>query len=380
MRCLLTVRCSRRRVALLLSSAISEPDNPLNLFDYERLAAERLPQLAYDYFASGAHDELTLHANREAFERIALLPRVLVDVGERETSVELLGRRHALPLLVAPMAFAKLAHPSGEAAIARAAGEAGVTVTLSTLATTSIEEVAAAASAPLWFQLYVFRDRAVTRSLVERAEAAGYEALVLTVDAPVLGRRERDARNRFVLPDGLFAENLVSEEQRSLPAGEGSGLEVFFNSQLDASLTWADVDWLRSITRLPVLVMGVLRADDAKLAVEHGAAGVIVSNHGGRQLDTAIASIDALPAVAEAVDGRAAVLVDGGVRRGTDIVKALARGADAVLVGRPLLWGLAVDGEAGAAEVLRILREEFELAMALCGCTSVDAIDGSLLA
>ena len=321
-----------------------------------------------------------MHANREAFERIALLPRVLVDVGERETSVELLGRRHALPLLVAPMAFAKLAHPSGEAAIARAAGEAGVTVTLSTLATTSIEEVAAAASAPLWFQLYVFRDRAVTRSLVERAEAAGYEALVLTVDAPVLGRRERDARNRFVLPDGLFAENLVSEEQRSLPAGEGSGLEAFFNSQLDASLTWADVDWLRSITRLPVLVKGVLRADDAKLAVEHGAAGVIVSNHGGRQLDTALAAIDALPAVAAAVDGRVALLMDGGVRRGTDILKALARGADAVLVGRPLLWGLAVDGEAGAAAVLRILREEFELAMALCGCASVDAIDGTLLA
>jgi 4-hydroxymandelate oxidase len=352
----------------------------LNLFDYERLAVERLPQLAYDYFASGAHDELTLRANREAFERIALLPRVLVDVSERDSSVELFGRRHPLPLVIAPMAFAKMADPAGEAAIARAAGEAGVAMTLSTLATTSIEDVATAASGALWYQLYVFRDREVTRSLVERAEAAGYEALVLTVDAPVLGRRERDARNRFVLPEGLFAENLVSEEQRSLPSGEGSGLEVFFNSQLDASLTWADVDWLRSITRLPVLVKGVLRADDAKLAVEHSAAGVIVSNHGGRQLDTAVASIDALPAVAKAVDGRAAVLVDGGVRRGTDILKALARGADAVLVGRPLLWGLAVDGEAGAAEVLRILREEFELAMALCGCTSVDAIDASLLA
>ncbi len=255
---------------------------PLNLFDYEQLAAERLPQMTYDYFASGAHDELTLRENRAAFERIALRPRVLVDVSERDTSTELLGRRHPLPLLVAPMAFAKLAHPDGELAIGRAAGDAGVTMTLSTLATATLEDVAGAAAAPLWFQLYVFRDRGVTRSLVERAETAGYEALVVTVDAPLAGRRERDARNRFVLPEGLFAENLVSDEQRRLPVGADSGLALYVASLFDQSLTWADIEWLRSITRLPVLVKGLLRGGDAALAVEHGAAGVIVSNHGGR--------------------------------------------------------------------------------------------------
>lgn len=352
---------------------------PLNLFDYEQLAAERLPQMTYDYFASGAHDELTLRENRAAFERIALRPRVLVDVSERDTSTELLGRRHPLPLLVAPMAFAKLAHPDGELAIARAAGDAGVTMTLSTLATATLEDVAGAAAAPLWFQLYVFRDRGVTRSLVERAETAGYEALVVTVDAPLAGRRERDARNRFVLPEGLFAENLVSDEQRRLPAGADSGLALYVASLFDQSLTWADIEWLRSITRLPVLVKGLLRGGDAALAVEHGAAGVIVSNHGGRQLDTAVAAIDALPEVVAAVDGRAEVLVDGGVRRGTDILKAVALGARAVLAGRPLLWGLAVDGEQGARRVLETLRREFDLAMALCGCPTVEAIDAELL-
>ena len=358
---------------------MSGDGEPLSLFDYERLAAERLPPTTYDYFAGGANDELTLRENRAAFERIQLRPRVLVDVGERDSSTEVLGRRRPLPLLVAPMAFAKLAHPEGELAIARAAGAAGITMTLSTLATATLEDVAGAAAAPLWFQLYVFRDRGVTRSLVERAEASGYEALVLTVDAPLAGRREQDVRNRFALPEGLFAENLVSDELRSLPAGADSGLALYIASLLDQSLTWADVEWLRSITRLPLLVKGILRGDDAALAVEHGAAGVIVSNHGGRQLDTAVAAIDALPEVAATVDGRAELLMDGGVRRGTDILKAIALGARAVLLGRPLLWGLAVDGEAGATRVLKILREEFELAMALCGCPTVEAIDTDLL-
>ena len=352
---------------------------PLNLFDYERLAAERLQQMAYDYFASGAHDELTLRENRAAFERIQLRPRVLVDVSERDSSTRLLGRRHEAPLLVAPTAFAKMAHPDGELAIARAAGAAGVTMTLSTLATATLEDVAAAASAPLWFQLYVFRDRDVTRSLVERAEAAGYEALVVTVDAPLLGRRERDARNRFVLPEGLVAENLMGDELRNLPAGSDSGLALYFASLFDQSLTWTDLEWLRSITRLPLLVKGVLRGDDAALAVEHGASGVIVSNHGGRQLDTAVPAIEALPEVVAAVDGRVEVLMDGGVRRGTDILKAIARGAGAVLVGRPLLWGLAVNGEQGARHVLETLRREFDLAMALSGCPAVEHIDAELL-
>ena len=351
----------------------------LNLSEYERLAAERLPAMTYDYFAGGANDELTLRENRAAFERIRLRPHVLVDVSERDSSTEVLGRRHPLPLLVAPMAFARLAHPEGELAIARAASAAGMTMTLSTLATATLEDVAAAAGAPLWFQLYVFRDRGITRSLAERAEAAGYEALVVTVDAPLAGQRERDVRNRFALPEGLFAENLASDESRSLPAGADTGLAGYIASQFEQSLTWADIEWLRSITRLPLLVKGILRGDDAALAVEHGAAGVIVSNHGGRQLDTAVATIDALPEVSAAIDGRAEVLMDGGVRRGTDILKAIALGARAVLLGRPLLWGLAVDGEAGALQVLNTLSREFDLAMALCGCASVEAIDEGLL-
>lgn len=355
--------------------------DPINLFDYEALARERLDTMVYDYYASGAHDEVSLRANREAYDRIALAPRVLAGAGERDASTKLLGERHSLPLLVAPMAFARMAHDDGELAIARAAGAAGVTMTLSTLSNTSIEDVAAAATGPLWFQLYIYRDREATRALVERAEAAGYRALVVTVDAPLLGRRERDARNRFHLPAGLIAANVLGDGMSEIDERDaGSSLNSYFAELLDPSLTWDDIEWLRGITELPVLVKGVLRADDAVRAVDHGAAGLIVSNHGGRQLDTSIATIDALPAIAEAVAGRIEVLVDGGVRRGTDIAKALALGARAVLVGRPVMWGLAAGGERGAAHVLSMLREEFDLAMALLGCSSVEEITPDLIA
>ncbi len=357
----------------------SEPP-PVSIAEYGRLAAARLPVMTYDYFASGADDEVTLRRNREAFERLALRPRVLRGVGVPDTSVEVFGRRHPLPLIVAPTAFARLAHPDGEIAVARACAAAGVTQTLSTLSTYSLEAVVEAGGGPRWFQVYVFRDRALTRSLVERAEAAGYESLVLTVDAPVLGSRERDVRNRFVLPEGMYPANLVPEEgQEVRPAGEESGLARYFTSRIDPALTWDDVDWLRSVSRLPVLVKGVVRGDDARLAVSHGAAGIIVSNHGGRQLDSAPATIDVLREVVEAVAGRVPVLLDGGVRRGTDIVKAVALGAAAVLIGRPVLWGLAVDGEAGVARVLALLHEEFARAMALCGCGSVAGIGADLV-
>ncbi|TAJ19487.1 MAG: alpha-hydroxy-acid oxidizing protein, partial [Dehalococcoidia bacterium] len=308
--------------------------------------------------------------NREAYERIAVRPHALVDVSARDLSTTILGRRHDWPIVIAPTAFQRLAHPDGEAAVARAAAAEGVTMTLSTLASTSIEDVAAAApGSPRWYQLYVFRDRALTRSLIDRAEAAGYEAIVLTVDAPLLGRRERDARNRFTLPEGITAANLAGARSQIASDGPESGLLQFFAAQMDPTLTWADLDWLCSATRLPVLVKGVLRGDDAAHAIDAGARGVIVSNHGGRQLDGAIASIDALPEVVEAVAGRASVLVDGGVRRGTDILKALALGADGVLIGRPVLWGL-VDGEPGVRHVLQLLRAEFDLAMALAGRAS----------
>ncbi|MCC6238592.1 MAG: alpha-hydroxy-acid oxidizing protein [Dehalococcoidia bacterium] len=353
---------------------------PLNLFEYEQRATDQLAAFAYDYYASGAHDEITVAENRQAFERIRLRPHVMRDVSARDLSTRVLGRAHALPIVAAPMAFQRLAHPQGELALARATSGLGVTMTLSTLATTALEEVAAAAEVPGWFQLYVYRDRALTRDLVARAEASGFEALVLTVDAPLLGRRERDARNAFALPPGLVAANLPSEGLRHLEGAPGeSGLFRYFASLMDAGLTWDDVAWLRSITTLPVVVKGVLRGDDAALAVEAGAAGIVVSNHGGRQLDTAVATIDALAEVVEAVDGRADVLLDGGVRRGTDVVKAVALGARAVMLGRPLLWGLAVDGEAGARHVLELLVAELDLALALCGARRLEDLSADLL-
>lgn len=354
--------------------------DPINVFDFERAARERLDGMAYDYYASGARDELTLADNRAAFDRLRLRYRVLRGIGARDTSVELFGRTLSAPILAAPTAFQRLAHPEGEVATARACSAAGTAMMLSTLSTRRIEEVASAGEGPVWFQLYVYRDRDVTEGLVRRAEAAGCEALVLTVDAPVLGVRERDVRNRFHLPEGVALENLTADGMRSVPPGAAdSGLAAYVGELLDPTLGWDDVAWLRSVTSLPLLVKGVVHPEDASLAVEHGVDGLVVSNHGGRQLDTSLATIDALPDVVEAVAGRIPVLLDGGVRRGTDVVKALALGATAVAVGRPVLWGLAVGGEAGAARVLGMLREELDVALALCGCTRPGQLSGDLV-
>jgi len=321
-----------------------------------------------------------LRRNREAFDDLALWYRVLRGGARPDLSTEILGATHDWPVLIAPTAFACLAHPEGERAIARAARAADVTQVLSTLSTCTLEVVAAAApGGRKWFQLYVFRDRELTAELVRRAEAAHYEALVVTVDAPVLGRRERDARNRFALPDGLVAANIASHLPRIAPDGAGSGLAWFFATQIDPTLTWADIDWLASLTSLPVIVKGVVRGDDAQLAVEHGCAGVVVSNHGGRQLDTSVSTVEALPEVVAAVEGRCAVLMDGGVRRGTDIVKAVALGADAVLLGRPVLWALASDGQAGVEHMLGLLRAELEHAMLLCGASRLSELTPDLV-
>lgn len=305
---------------------------------------------------------------------------MLRDISSRSCSTTVLGQEISTPIMVAPMAFQRLAHPDGELATARAATAVGTIMLVSTLATSSIEEVASVADGNLWFQLYVYKDRAVTRSLVERAEAAGYKALVFTVDSPILGRRERDVRNGFHLPDGFHASNLVPAGIDVLPGQIGdSGLAHYIASLYDQSLSWQDVEWLHSITKLPVLVKGILRADDAKLAVKYGAAGIIVSNHGGRQLDTGPATIDVLARVADAVAGSAEIFVDGGIRRGTDVLKAIALGARAVLLGRPVLWGLAAEGECGVRKVLEMLREEFDLAMALSGCSNLQEISRDLL-
>lgn len=285
-----------------------------------------------------------------------------------------------MPILVAPTAFHRLAHPEGEVATVRAAGQANTIMIFSTLSNSSFEEVMPEATGPVWFQLYVYKDREATLSLVQRAESHGCTAIALTVDAQVWGRRERDIKNRFRLPKGLSIRNLMPAGRGQFPKEKGeSGLAAYVAWQFDPTLSWKDVDWLCAKSKLPVLLKGVLHPDDARLAVDHGAAGVIVSNHGARQLDTVPATIDALPAVAEAVDGKIEVLVDGGIRRGTDVFKAIALGAKAVGVGRPILWGLAVDGQAGAKRVLDLLRKDFQLTMKLCGCTSVQKIKQDLI-
>ncbi len=332
---------------------------PLNVWDYEKLAAERLDPGAYGYFAGGANDELTLRDNVDAYRRWQLRPRVLVDVADPSTATSVLGQEVALPVLVAPVAFQRVAHPDGEVGMARAAAAAGTVMCLSTLATSTLQEVAET-GAQRWFQLYVPKDEGLTAELISQATANGFGALVLTIDTPVLGRRERDQRTGFTIPPELTVAAL----------GRGDVTPQTALHAMSASTTWADVERFASAARLPVVLKGVLTAEDARLACEHGAAAIVVSNHGGRQLDGVGATIDALPEVVEAVDGRIEVLVDGGIRRGTDVVKAVALGARAVLAGRAPLWGLVIDGEAGATRILELLRAEIELALQLVGCCS----------
>jgi 4-hydroxymandelate oxidase len=354
---------------------------PLNVSEYEGLAEGRLDHKAWDYFHGGSDDEVTLRANRAAFARIQLRPRVLVDVSHCDLSTTVLGIPVSMPILIAPMGYQCLATPEGECATARAAGAAETLMVASTMATRTLEETAAVATGPLWFQLYVYKDRSISEQLVRRAEEAGYRALVLTVDLPRIGRRERDIRNGFGLPPHLHTANFVTHGSHEMPETEPgtSGLATHAAANFDESLTWEAVAWLKGVTRLPVLLKGILTAEDAALAVQHGADGLIVSNHGGRQLDSVPASIDALPAVADAVAGRVEVYLDSGIRRGTDVLKALALGARAVLVGRPVLWGLAVAGAEGARDVLELLRAELELALALAGRPTLASIDRSVV-
>lgn len=350
---------------------------PADVPDYMKLAEQRMSPMAWDYISGGAADELTMRWNREAYDRIRLRPRVLVDVSRIDLRVTLLGREMPFPMLLAPTAYHQLAHPDGEIGTARGAGATGATMVMSTSATKSIEEVAAVAKSPLWFQLYVQRDREASRDLIRRAEAVGCEALVITVDSPVLGPRYRETRSKFTLPAGMERANLRGT--KTATGGQRPAENTIYTALLDPSLTWKEIEWLRGQTRLPVVLKGILNPDDALRAAELGAAAVIVSNHGGRNLDTAPATIDALPEVAAKVGGRVPLLVDGGIRRGTDILKAIANGASAVLIGRAYLYGLAVGGGDGVARVVGILRRELEMAMALTGRTSIAAIDRTVL-
>ncbi len=357
--------------------------DPVNLREYEQRAAEVLAPMVDAYYAGGANDEVTLAEAPRAWERLRLVPRMLVDVSALDLATTILGTRVAMPVMTAPCALNRMAHADGESGVARAAQAVGIIQVLSTMASESLEAVAAASPGPKWFQLYCYKERELTLDLVRRADDAGYAALCLTVDVPYLGRREREVRAGFHAPPGIEIANLVryGGAGGGLSAGAGaSGLASYVAARWDPALAWDSIAWLRSVTSMPIVLKGILAAADAARAVEHGAHGVIVSTHGGRQLDTVISSADALCPIVDAVAGRAEVYVDGGIRRGTDVLKALAMGARAVLIGRPYLWGLAVGGEAGAQRVLELLRDELALSMALAGRPTVASIGRDLLA
>jgi isopentenyl diphosphate isomerase/L-lactate dehydrogenase-like FMN-dependent dehydrogenase len=338
---------------------------PLTLAEIEGRARAVLDPATYAFFAGGAGDERALAANRSAFERRVLRPRVLVDVSAATTRTTVLGKDVSVPVLVAPVAFQTLLHEEGELATARAARRSETVMCVSAISEAAPAEVAAAApGARLWLQVYCFRDRDLTAGLVRQAVDAGFEAIVLTVDGPVLGRRERALRAGFRFPERFLVRGTAGAAGRRKAASAAELAQL-----IDASLTWHDLEWL-SAAGLPLVLKGILTAEDARLACEHGAAAIIVSNHGGRQLDAAPAAVDVLPEVVAAVDGEVEVLVDGGVRRGTDVLVALALGAQAVLVGRPVMWGLAEGGDAGVARVLDLLRDELSDGLALCGCKS----------
>ncbi len=350
----------------------------LKLDDFEPAAQAVLPQGVFDYIAGGAEDEATLRGNREAFARYRFRFKILASTERPDLTSELLGKRFEMPVHLAPTALHRMAHPDGEAAAYQAASDAGVAFCLSTLSSVSIEDVAAAATGVRWFQLYVHPERAVSASLVERAVDAGYGAILLTVDLPKAGRRERDIRNAFSIPDGVGYTNLRG--RRSAAATEGQDpFAQMVNAQIDPALGWDDLEWLVAKTSLPVIVKGVVRADDARRAVEVGARGLVVSNHGGRQLDYAIPSLEALAEVVEAVGDQVPVLMDGGVRRGTDVLKALCLGAGGVLIGRPYLYALAVGGADGVLSMLAMLREEIEVSMSLLGAKTLSELSKDLL-
>ena len=350
------------------------PEGVVNLADYERLAEQHFDPSAWAYFSGAAGDEITMRWNREAFDRTALSSRVLKGRMGPDTRVELLGQVFAHPILVAPVAYQRLAHPEGERATAIAAAAQDSGLVLSTSSSVALEDVAKVAGPRRWFQLYLQHEQRYTLDLVRRAEAAGYEALVVTVDAPINGLRNREHRAGFQLPPGMAAANLSGYPSQAPPA-DTRPIEFF----MAGAPTWSDIAWLAGSTRLPILLKGILASEDADLAFEHGARGVIVSNHGGRTFDTAPATFNVLAEIVEGVAGRGPVLIDGGIRRGTDVLKCIASGASAVLIGRPIAYGLGVAGALGVSHVLRLLRDELEVAMALTGCASLaDAGPGLL--
>ena len=349
---------------------------PVNIYEFQKLAEERLPKAEADFIAGGATDEITLGRTRAAFDSIMLRPRMLVDIAKRDLSTTVLGQQIEFPVMLDPAGGHGRAHPDGELATARAAGAMGTQMFLSSTSTYTLEDIANAATGPIWFQQYLFKDRGLTVSMAERAREAGYSALCLTLDSTIPAKRERNIRNRYKSHHTANYEDLeLTEYEWGMSADAPRGT----NELINRAATWSELDWLAANTPLPLIVKGIMTAEDAALCPEHGVKAMVVSNHGARQLDTTFASIEVLPEVVDAVEDRAEVYLDGGIRRGTDVLKALALGARSVLIGRPLFWGLAVDGEAGLRTVLGYLRDELDMAMGMCGRPTIDSIDKSLL-
>ncbi|VVA97585.1 unnamed protein product [Arabis nemorensis] len=349
-------------------------DQIVNVNEFQELAKKALPKMYYDFYSGGAEDQHTLKENEEAFRRIVSRPRVLVDVSKIDMSTKILGYPISTPIMIAPTGNHQLAHPEGETATAKAAAACNTIMIVSYMASCTIEEVASSCNAVRFLQIYVYKRRDVTAQMVKRAEKAGFKAIVLTVDVPRLGRREADIKNKMISPKPRNFEGLFSTKVRP---SEGSGVEAFVSRAFDASLNWKDIEWLRSITKLPILVKGILTREDALKAVEAGVEGIVVSNHGARQLNYSPATITVLEEIVHVVGGRIPVLFNGGVRRGTDVFKALALGAQAVLVGRPIVYGLAANGENGVRKVIEMLKDEFEITMALSGCPTINDITRS---
>jgi 4-hydroxymandelate oxidase len=354
-------------------------DNFLCLDDFARIAQQRMSKMTFEYVDSGAGDEHTMRWNRERWNEIKLKPRVLTDVAELSLETTLLGQHFHVPILLAPAAYHRLYHPDGELATIAGANAAGVSLVLASFATQSVEDIAKQARRGFWFQLYVQPDREFTRSLVQRVEGSGCAALCITADTPVLGIRTREMRSSFSLPEDIPLPNSIGGAKDELSRSHLPEFGSIYSRRLDPRLTWKDISWFRSIARVPILLKGILNPEDARRAIDSGVSGIIVSNHGGRNLDTLPATAEALPRVIDAVEGRIPVLVDGGIRRGTDVLKALALGAQAVMIGRPYIYGLAVAGAAGVERVVQILKTELMMAMALAGVRSIGEINRQVI-
>lgn len=361
-----------------ITNKFSSVQDILDVKEFEHHAQNKLPKNIASFFSGGAGEEITLEENVSAFDSIKLLPRVLKNVDKRSLSTKVLNEDINFPLLIAPMAFQQLAHPKGEIAVAKAAHEHNIIMVLSTLSTTSFKEVRSNVKTPLWFQLYIYRDRKITENLIQLAESSGYTGIVLTVDAPLYGKRAKEICNPLALTSEFEIKNLQAAglNLKDIPTTK---LTNHLTSLLDPSISWDDMNWLRSVTSLPIILKGIMNPKDIQIAIEHNIDAIIISNHGGRQLDTSLSSIDTLKLIRDSVEEKLEIILDGGIRKGIDILKAIALGAKAVMVGRPILWGLTVDGEEGVKSVLTILKSELDLAMALCGYTSISQINEDIL-